>query len=87
MSATLDAAPLLRLIPDAEAIDAEGRMFPVEIRHAEGASDSPAEIRAADAARRALAERPGDVLVFLPGMAEIRRAERRRPCPAVSGPA
>ncbi|WP_374445018.1 ATP-dependent helicase HrpB [Stella sp.] len=77
MSATLDSAPLLALIPDAEAIAAEGRMFPVEVRHAERPGEGPVELRAADAARRALAQRPGDVLVFLPGMAEIRRAERR----------
>ncbi|BBK31019.1 ATP-dependent helicase HrpB [Stella humosa] len=76
MSATLDGAPLARLLGDAETIEAEGRMFPVEIRHADRARDDAVEIRAADTARRALAEGPGDVLVFLPGMAEIRRAER-----------
>ncbi|BBK43397.1 ATP-dependent helicase HrpB [Allostella vacuolata] len=76
MSATLDGAPLAALLGDAETIEAEGRMFPVEVRYADRASDSPVEIRAADAARRALADQPGDVLVFLPGMAEIRRAER-----------
>lgn len=78
MSATLDPAPLLDLLPDAVAIEAEGRMFPVSVHHAERpANEVAAELRAADAARRALARDSGDVLVFLPGMAEIRRAERR----------
>ncbi len=76
MSATLDGGPLAALLGDAERIEADGRQFPVELRYADRESDLAREIRAADAARRALAETPGDVLVFLPGMAEIRRAER-----------
>ncbi|MGE0726081.1 MAG: ATP-dependent helicase HrpB, partial [Alphaproteobacteria bacterium] len=77
MSATLDAGPLAALLGDAETIVAEGRMHPVDVVWAERPVDDARELRAADIARRALAERPGDVLVFLPGMAEIRRAERR----------
>lgn len=76
MSATLDGEPLAALLGDAERVEAEGRQFPVEVRYAERESNTPREIRAADAARRALIETAGDVLVFLPGMAEIRRAER-----------
>jgi ATP-dependent helicase HrpB len=75
MSATLDGAAFARLL-DATVIESAGRMFPVAIRWA--ARDivlrDLAEA-AASAARRALAETAGDVLVFLPGMAEIRRAE------------
>jgi ATP-dependent helicase HrpB len=75
MSATLDGAAFARLLA-APVIAAEGRMFPVAMRWAArdtDARDLP-EVAAATA-RRALAETAGDVLVFLPGMAEIRRAE------------
>lgn len=75
MSATLDGAAFARLLA-APVIAAEGRMFPVAVRWAArdtDARDLP-EVAAATA-RRALAETAGDVLVFLPGMAEIRRAE------------
>ncbi len=75
MSATLDGAAFARLL-DAPVIESAGRMFPVAVRWAardDDARDLPE--RAAAAARRALAETSGDILVFLPGMAEIRRAE------------
>jgi ATP-dependent helicase HrpB len=75
MSATLDGAAFARLL-DAPVIASEGRMFPVEIRWAARDIDlCGLPEAAASAARRALAETEGDVLVFLPGMAEIRRAE------------
>ena len=53
-----------------------GRMFPVEVRHATRDIPGPRELpeAAARAVRAALAAHDGDVLVFLPGMAEIRRA-------------
>lgn len=75
MSATLDGAAFARLL-DAPVIAGEGRMFPVGIRWAARDIDlRDLPEAAASAARRALAETAGDVLVFLPGMAEIRRAE------------
>ncbi len=76
MSATLDGAAFARLL-DAPVIESAGRMFPVDIVHAARDLEHPGVLAewAAATVRRALAERPGDVLVFLPGMAEIRRAE------------
>jgi ATP-dependent helicase HrpB len=80
MSATLDAAPVAALIGDgpnapAPIVSSEGRSFPVETRHVARAADRPLEPAVAAVVRRALADDGGDVLVFLPGAAEIRRVE------------
>ncbi|MCU0671851.1 MAG: ATP-dependent helicase HrpB [Myxococcota bacterium] len=86
MSATLDAAPVSRFL-DAPVIDVPGRTFPVTIEHADkdddlrGSAGSAAdnrrlEAKVANATKRVLREEPsGDVLVFLPGAGEIRRAQ------------
>ncbi len=72
MSATLDAAPVARLLDDAPLLTSAGRAHPVEVRHLpREPSGRIAEI-AATAIRRALAEAEGDLLVFLPGAGEIR---------------
>lgn len=73
MSATLDGAAVSRLLGDAPVITAHGRAFPVEVRWA----PVRAGMRPVDAVpgvvRKAVEEHEGDVLVFLPGAAEIRR--------------
>jgi ATP-dependent helicase HrpB len=76
MSATADLARLAGLL-DAAAIESAGRMFPVEISHAARDIPGPRELPAAmaRAVRAALAAHHGDVLAFLPGMAEIRRTQ------------
>ncbi|MGA8893014.1 MAG: helicase-related protein, partial [Anaeromyxobacteraceae bacterium] len=77
MSATLDAAPVARYL-DAPSVRSEGRLFEVSVEHlspAEAAKDEWVEDRVASALRQVVSAAPtGDVLVFLPGMAEIRRA-------------
>lgn len=76
MSATLDIAPLLKLLPAARAVHSEGRSFSVGIHYA--AADVPTAALAqatAERTRQALAAHAGDVLVFLPGAGEIRRAQ------------
>ncbi len=75
MSATLDGAPLARLMGGAPMVTGEGRAFPVEVRHANREPPGPIEPAVAAMVRRALADDPGDVLVFLPGATEIRRTE------------
>ena len=76
MSATLDGARLSPLM-DAPIVESAGRLFPVAVQHAArdvmDARDLPDA--AARAVRAALAEHAGDILVFLPGMGEIRRAQ------------
>ena len=80
MSATLDGARLGPLM-GAEIIESPGRAHPVGIHHAARdlppGTGSPRDLAAAvaSAVRAALAAHPGDVLAFLPGMADIRRAE------------
>ncbi len=75
MSATLAAEPVAALMGGAPIVRAEGRMFPVETRRI-GRGAGRIEEAAAEAARLALREIEGDVLVFLPGAAEIGRAAR-----------
>ena len=72
MSATLDGGPLSKLMGNAPVITSEGRAFPVEIRWLD--KPNRFEEGMAGAIQRALREQPeGDILVFLPGQAEIRR--------------
>ncbi len=75
-SATLDARALCGFL-DAPLLEVEGRAHPVAIEHAEKPDDRALEAQVAAAVRRVAAEdeRAGDVLVFLPGAAEMRRAE------------
>ena len=76
MSATAEAARLAALL-DAEVIESAGRMFPVALSHAARDIGHPRDLpdAVARAVRTALAAHAGDVLAFLPGMAEIRRAQ------------
>ena len=79
MSATLDAEFLARALGDAPVISSDGRAFPVEIKYAP--RDPEDAIRAVvgsvvSTVRRVLEDHAGDVLVFLPGAAEINRVER-----------
>jgi ATP-dependent helicase HrpB len=75
MSATLDAGSLERYLPDAARLDVPGRLFPVDIRHlAPDARSGPAEtaLKALQGLHREGLD--GSVLVFMPGLREIRRA-------------
>lgn len=77
MSATLDAAPVAAYL-DAPVLQVPGRTYPVTIEHVEESDDRPLERRVASAATRFLADdSERDVLVFLPGAREIRRAAER----------
>ena len=75
MSATLDAAPIAGYLGGARVLRSEGRQYPLAIEYTPH-SAAPLEEQVAAALER-LAARPekGHVLVFLPGAAEIRRAE------------
>lgn len=77
MSATLDGARVAELLGGAPTVRSEGRAYPVALRWAEGRDEAPLEARIARAVRRALAELPGDILVFLPGRGEIEKAARQ----------
>ncbi|MFF8912460.1 ATP-dependent helicase HrpB [Streptomyces sp. NPDC015032] len=82
-SATTDAAGWARLLGDAPVVEARGVSHPVEVvwappagpvRPPHGTRVDPALLtHVAATVRRALAERDGDVLCFLPGVGEIGR--------------
>ena len=77
MSATLDATGVAGFLGDAPVIDAPGRVFPVTTRNAPLLPDTRLENAVAQAVTEAAAfEDAGDILVFLPGMGEIRSAQR-----------
>jgi len=76
MSATLEARPVAGLLGDAPVLVSEGRSHPVETIYLDAPPQPPVEPLVARTVLRALREHPGDVLVFLPGEAEIRRVER-----------
>lgn len=85
MSATAEAEKFAALL-QAPIIESAGRLFPVEIFHAKRDILSPRDLpdAAAKAVREALVAHEGDILVFLPGMAEIRRtAQALERCPAL----
>ena len=71
MSATIDATAICEAL-HAPLVESQGRMFPVEVVYAKEDSDRrDIPQTAASAVRRALQEQEGDILVFLPGQAEI----------------
>lgn len=74
MSATLDAAPLQKLLVDAPVLNSEGRCFPVDVIYSAEHSQQPLELQICNAVRNAVQSYPGDVLVFLPGEYEIQKA-------------
>ena len=79
MSATLDGLAVARVLGDAAIVRSAGRAYDVVTHYSASLPATvnrwpePIEQRAARAVLRALATDPGDVLVFLPGAAEIRR--------------
>lgn len=77
MSATLDCGPVSDLLGQAPIITCEGRMFPVETRYLDQPLSSHLDVAVTLLIRRSLATDQGSLLVFLPGMAEIRRVERK----------
>jgi ATP-dependent helicase HrpB len=77
MSATLDCGPVADLLGHAPIIACEGRMFPVETRYLDQPLSGHLDVAVVQSIRRSLAQDQGGLLVFLPGMAEIRRVERK----------
>ncbi|MBZ5636118.1 MAG: ATP-dependent helicase HrpB [Acidobacteriia bacterium] len=76
MSATLDAAPVARYLGDCPVLRSEGKLFDLAIEYTPH-SPAPLEEQVSAALERIVQRGlTGDVLVFLPGAAEIRRAAR-----------
>ena len=76
MSATLDAGPVADYLGGCPMLRSEGRLFDLTITH-QPYSALPLETQVAGAVEKLLVEKhTGDILVFLAGAAEIRRAAR-----------
>lgn len=81
MSATLDPVPLEKFLTGATRIELEAPRFPIDLeyraRESASAFGLEKDIRRAveNLLARADAAKYGDLLIFLPGMAEIRRTE------------
>lgn len=76
MSATLDGKRLADWL-QAPLIQSEGRLFPVDTRYAPLPVNTWPEQHTANVILRALAQEPGNVLVFLPGLRELQRVKQR----------
>ncbi|WP_068775690.1 ATP-dependent helicase HrpB [Paenibacillus sp. FJAT-26967] len=76
MSATLDADAVSILLEDAPVLSSTGRSYPVETRYLTQPAKGRIENEAVKAILSAWADEEGDMLVFLPGAPEIRRAAR-----------
>jgi ATP-dependent helicase HrpB len=78
MSATLDAEPVCEFLGDCPLVRSEGRLFEIALEHLPQPDARPLADQVASAVRRLCQEGlDGDVLVFLPGAAEIRRASEK----------
>ena len=76
-SATLDGERIAAALGDAPRVRSEGRLFPIEERYLPIDPREDADAHLERAVRAALEGSPGDLLVFLPGVGEIRRARER----------
>jgi ATP-dependent helicase HrpB len=77
MSATLDGVAVAKLLGEASVVRSPGRAFPVALEWQDRPEDRGLLDTLARTVRRALSQAPGDALVFLPGVAEIRRTAER----------
>ncbi len=73
MSATLDGARFSRLLGDCPVVESEGKAFPLAIRWLGSRSELKPEQAVASAVAQAWQEEAGDILAFLPGVAQIER--------------
>jgi len=76
MSATLDPAPVAEYLGSAATVESQGRSFPVDIEFLRHRDPRPLVDLAVWGAQQMFTRTEGHVLVFLPGVGEIRRVER-----------
>jgi ATP-dependent helicase HrpB len=77
MSATLDGSRFTTLMDNAPMIESEGRAHPITLHHLGRKAEARIEDDVAAAIRRAFQEEQGDILAFLPGVADIERTAAR----------
>lgn len=77
MSATLDPAPIVQYLGDATAVECEGRAFPVDVQYLRRQDRRARIVEVAVTGVTSMLEKvAGDLLVFLPGVGEIRQTEQ-----------
>ncbi len=74
MSATFTPQELARFLGDAPIVESQGRMYEVAFEYAPSEARTPLAKQVSVGVARALERTSGHVLVFLPGVGEIRRA-------------
>lgn len=77
MSATLDAEPVVGLLPNARVLRSEGRSFPVDVRYLPVNRNQLMSSVLYTTVLKALKEEQGDVLVFVAGRKEIEQLIQR----------
>ncbi|KPQ30710.1 MAG: ATP-dependent helicase HrpB [Marinobacter excellens HL-55] len=77
MSATLDTAPIARILDDVPVLSSAGRAFPVEVIYRPGGRNGRMADQVVALVQEALREQTGSMLVFLPGAGEIRRVAQQ----------
>ncbi len=76
MSATIEVEPVAAYLGGCPIIASEGRSHPIEIVYEPRDGTQPWQVDVARAVGRLLRRTDGDLLVFLPGMGEIRQVAR-----------
>jgi len=76
MSATIEVEPVAAYFGGCPIVASEGRSHPIEIVYEPRDGKQPWQVDVARAVGRLLRRTDGDLLVFLPGMGEIRQVAR-----------
>ncbi len=76
MSATLESEPLSKYLGNAPILRLKTQLHPVTLHYLPGPQAKQLDQTVREVALKALQHTAGDLLVFLPGMAEIRRCEQ-----------
>ncbi len=77
MSATLDAGPIAAHLGGCPVLRSEGKLYPMEVEYTPHSGATLEQLVGQGVERLAKKGLTGDVLVFLPGIAEMRRAQRQ----------
>ena len=72
MSATLDVNNIIKALPDAKTLASEGRCYPVEVTYSAPTNSQRWRDHALRVIKHQALEHQGSILVFLPGVADIR---------------
>lgn len=75
MSATLDTEPIAKYLGGCPQVSSPGRTFPLEIEYLQFPANEPIPQLCSNGVSKILGRSDGHILVFLPGIGEIRQTE------------